>query len=194
MFCGPRAALVRMTAVPSAEQPGQPVDRADRLVRRHADDERQLDGVDVAEPGDVALVEQGAGERLVGPLGEAVEDLVEVRLLGAAQVGAEVADDAVLLGRRHDAEHRHVEAGQPAVLHPQLDRRRHAGSVAAGPTRNEPSMRRWAYSVRPSSKRISRCLPWASASLQHGAGEVDADEARVARDAALARAGRRSGG
>ena len=43
-------------------------------------------------------------------------------------------------------------------------RRRHAGSVAAGPTRNEPSIRRWACSVRPSSKRISRCLPWASAS------------------------------
>ena len=64
---------------------------------RHPDHERQLDGVDVAEPGGDALVEQGAGERLVGGLGEPVEHLVEVGLLGPAQVGAEVADDAVLL-------------------------------------------------------------------------------------------------
>ena len=73
---------------------------------------------------------------------------------------------------------------RPSSIHSST-RRRHSGSVAAGPTRHDPSMRRWANSVRPSSKRISRCLPWASASAQHGAGEVDADEARVAGDAAL---------
>ena len=51
-----------------AEQAGEAVDRADRLLRGHPDDERQLDGVDVAEAGDDALVEQGAGQRLVGGL------------------------------------------------------------------------------------------------------------------------------
>ena len=55
------------------EQAGQPLDRSRRLVRRHADDERQLDGVDVAEPGHVALVEQGAGQRRLGLLGDPLQ-------------------------------------------------------------------------------------------------------------------------
>ena len=63
-------------------------------MRRDTDDERQLDGVDVAEAGGVALVEQGGAKWLVGVLVHPGDDEVEVGELGSAQVGTEVADDA----------------------------------------------------------------------------------------------------
>ena len=85
-----------------------------------------------------------------------------------------------------DAEHRHVDAGQPAVLHPQLDpppprrlgRRR---------TDRERAVHAQVGEQRAAVVEAHQQVLAAGVGLaQHGAGEVDADQARIARHAALA--------
>ena len=162
VFCGPRAAFVRISAVPMATQARETVDRADGLVRRHTDDERQLDGVEVAEAGDVALVEQGAAERRVGSRDSRSTASSRSGSRGPHRSGPRCPTIGVLVGGGDDAEHRDVDpvsrpspsTARPAAATPARGRR---------PDDERPVIRRWAYSVRPSSKRSRRCLPTASA-------------------------------
>ena len=69
----------------------------------HAADEQRLDLVEVADAGQVALVDQRDADLLVGVLAQPAQRLVEVPV-GAEDVGPEVADEPVLLGGGHDVD------------------------------------------------------------------------------------------
>ena len=89
----------------------------------------------------------------------------------AEDVRAEVADQGVLAGRRHQVEH--AEPGADARPLARCRRRRGSGRCAArqavtwsvAATRHWPSMRRWLCSVTPESSRCSTCLPRATTSV-----------------------------
>ena len=84
-------------------------DVGDPGPRVHAADEQRLDLVEVADAGEVALVDQGDADLLVGVLAQPAQRLVEVPV-GAEHVGPEMADEPVLLGGGH-----HVDVVQPVA-------------------------------------------------------------------------------
>ena len=163
VFCGPRAALARITAAPSAEQAGQPVDGADRLVGATPTTNGSSTAYTFPNPaalrwssrapasGSSTASRGGPGPRR-GPAARGRR--------GRDRGGRRCAPPG--RSRTTPTIGTSSPVRRPSSIHSST-RRRHSGSVAAGPTRHEPSMRRWACRVRPSSKRISRCLPWASA-------------------------------
>ena len=82
---------------------------------------------------------------------------------------------------------------RPSSIHSSM-RRFHAGASAAGPTTNEPSRRKVGEQRPPVVEADQQVLAVGVGTEQHGTGEVDADEPRVAGDARACSAGRRSGG
>ena len=74
---------------------------------------------------------------------------------------------------------------RPSSIHSST-RRRHSGSVAAGPTRNEPVHPQVGEQRAAVVEADQQVLAVGVGLAQHRAGEVDVDEAGVARDAALA--------
>ena len=93
---------------------------------------------------------------------------------------------AVLVGGGDDAQHRHVHAGQPAVLEPQLDApppRRLGGRRADGERAVHAQV---GVQRAPVVEAHQQVLAAGVGAEQHGAGEVDADEAGITRHAALA--------
>ena len=95
--------------------------RADRLVRRHAGDEWHLNRVDVAESGDVALVEQGRRQSRHWVSLQSLDHLVDVGDLGSAQIRAEMVGDTIFVRRRQHFDNRKVDPRQSAAFHPQFD-------------------------------------------------------------------------
>jgi hypothetical protein len=74
---------------------------ADRPPRAHPAQEKRLALVEVADAGEVALVEQGVGDLPVGSLPQAADGFIGVPA-GAEQVGAEMVDERALPVGRHE--------------------------------------------------------------------------------------------
>ena len=120
--------------------------------------------VDVADSGEVALVQQGLAEGASGVGEEPALGFGGVPV-GAEQVGAEVADGRRLLGGAQQFEHGEAVADGGAVggarappgsgVRVRRRRARRSGVL----TRQEPSMPRWEWRVRPPSTRMRMCLP-----------------------------------
>jgi phage shock protein A len=84
-------------------QRGQVGDVGDSHPWVDAEQEQRLHLVEVADPREVALVEDGDADLLVGVLAQPSQGLVEVPV-GAEDVGAQMADQAVLLGGGHEVD------------------------------------------------------------------------------------------
>ena len=85
------------------DQRGQVGDVGHPRPRVHAADEQRLDLVEVADAGEVALVDQRDADLLVGVLAHPAERLLEVPVR-ARHVGPEVTDQAVLLRGGHEVD------------------------------------------------------------------------------------------
>ena len=104
---------------------------ADRQPRVHPGQEAQLALVEVAEPGQVALVEDRVGDR-AGRVGEQPPQRLVLVPVGSEQVGAEVTDDGVLgvAGDHLDDAEREADGGP--VLGAQHDPGLVGGAAPAG--------------------------------------------------------------
>ena len=145
---------------------GEVGDVADGRQRVHAAEEADLGLVDVADAGEVALLEQRVADRgvRVGP--QVRQGHVGVPV-GAEQVGSEVADQVVLLGRCGTRSSSTWKPTASVVAVRRTTRAVWAGAPpgAAGCTCQVPSIFRWVCRVRPLSKRVSRCLPRETVSM-----------------------------
>ena len=101
VFCSGWCRLARISLRARSHERRQVGDVGDAGPRVDAADEQGLDLVEVADAGQVALVEDRDADLLVGVLPEPAQRLVEVPV-GAEDVGPEVADQPVLVGRRDD--------------------------------------------------------------------------------------------
>ena len=86
---------------------------------------------------------------------------------------------------RHDADDGQVEPGQPAVLHPQLDAPPPLRLGGRRPDAPRPVHAQVGVQRAAVVEADQQVLAVGVGPEQHGAGEVDADEPGVARDAAL---------
>ena len=146
---------------------------ADRRPRIDAADEQHLGLVQVADAGQVALIEQRLADRRIGLRAQPARRAAAGVPVRAEQVGAEVADQLGLVGGRRSARRswtRRPIASQLLVADrargSDADRapaRRSAGRRR--PSRHDPSMRRWLCRVSPPANRIRMCLPRATTSV-----------------------------
>ena len=94
---GPHQGPCALDQRPEIGDVGHPRPRVD------AADEQRLDLVEVADPGQVALVDESDPDLLVGMVAQPAERLVEVPVR-TEDVGPEVADQPVLVGRGDDVD------------------------------------------------------------------------------------------
>ena len=80
-----------------ADQVVEATHGSDHLIGRHADNERDLDGVQISKASDVTLIQQSRGERNVWDPQKAIGDLLHVRCLVGAQVRPQVPDQRMFL-------------------------------------------------------------------------------------------------
>ena len=146
------------------DQLDESADRPDRLVRRDAGDERHLDGVDVPEPGDVALLEERGGNGDLGLTHEPAGDHVQIRRRrsrrGQGRGGRRSAT------RRRSPRPSGWARRRRSAAHLRTTARAVSGTAGHRNADRRRTSRRGAgerATVRPSSKRMSKCLPTASA-------------------------------
>jgi phage shock protein A len=101
--------LLRVVQVGPHERAGalderrQAFDVGDPRPGMDAEQEQRLDLVKIADPGEVALIEDRDADLFVGVLAQPAQRLVEIPVR-AQDIGTEVADEPVLLGRRDEVD------------------------------------------------------------------------------------------